>query len=491
MNPRITLEQVAEVANTLASKIWNRRWRSWAELIEFDADHLGNETAQPTTLTHPCFPPLSADTFRNMKLLLTGDIHIGRSSSRLPQTVRPDEIRAATTWSRIVDLALREQVAVVCLSGDIADQDNKFFEAIGPLQRGVGKLAEADILTAAVSGNHDYDVLARLADQLPAEHFRLLGRDGQWERFTFERDGRAVLYLHGWSFPAQHVRTSPLDSYAFSEDSAVPVLGLVHGDIYDAASRYGPLDRTKLQALPVNGWLLGHIHAFDLIHDPTRPWVLYPGSPQALKPGENGPHGPWIVEIDGPSFGKPEQHPLSSVWYDRFDIDLSEAADEDELEAILLNQVRERADQIVEEAGPYLTHIIFRLRLTGATAVSHAVASIANRVVQDLSLSRGDASVAVESHVVETIPAIDLDEYAATQHTAPGALARLLHNLDKPKIPPDVAELIRQARRDLDKTDTLRDFSQLAKRGITDEMARSHLKSEARSLLTQLLTKTS
>ena len=33
-NPLITLEQVAQVANTLVSKIRNRWWHSWAELIE-------------------------------------------------------------------------------------------------------------------------------------------------------------------------------------------------------------------------------------------------------------------------------------------------------------------------------------------------------------------------------------------------------------------------------------------------------------------------
>lgn len=426
-----------------------------------------------------------------MKLLLTGDIHIGRSSSRVPDSVRPDEIRAATTWSRIIDLAVREQIEVVCLSGDIADQDNKFFEAIGPLQRGVKRLAEVGILTAAVSGNHDYDVLARLADQLPSDHFRLLGRGGQWERFTLEQDGHPVLHLDGWSFPAQHARISSLDSYTLPDDPTVPVLGLVHGDIYDAVSRYGPLDRKKLQALPVNGWLLGHIHALDLIHEPPRPWILYPGSPQALKPGENGPHGPWVVETDGPSIGRPEHRPLSSVWYDRLDIELSDATDEDELEATLLNRIRERADQIVVEAGPHLTHVNFRLRLTGATPASHAVASIADRVVQDLSLSSGEASIAVESHVVETIPAIDLNEYATTQHTAPGALARLLRDLEKPDIPADVADLIRQARRDLTKADAHRDYSQLDKRDITDEMARKYLKSEARSLLTKLLIQTS
>ncbi len=423
-----------------------------------------------------------------MKLLLSGDIHIGRSSARIPDTVQPDEIRAVTAWSRIVDIALREHVLVVCLSGDVTDQDNKFFEAIGPLKRGLEKLAEAGILTVAVSGNHDYDVLARLADQLPGDHFRLLGRDGKWERFTLEQEGRPVLHFEGWSFPARHVRTSPLDTYPFADDPMVPVLGMVHGDIYDANSHYGPLDRTKLQALPVNGWLLGHIHAFDLIDNPQRPWVLYPGSPQALKPGENGPHGPWIAETVGPSISVPEQRPLSSFWYELFDIDLTEASDEDDIETILLNQIRQRADQVSENAGPYLAHISFRLRLKGATPVSHAVATIADRVVQDLSMSIGNVSVAVESHVVETIPAINLDEYAATQHSAPGALARLLLDLEKQEVPDDVAQLIRQACRDVERADTHRDFSQLDSRQVTDEVARNYLKSEARSLLTQLLT---
>ena len=37
--PEVTLEQVAEAANGLASKIWNRHWHSWAELIERSAYH--------------------------------------------------------------------------------------------------------------------------------------------------------------------------------------------------------------------------------------------------------------------------------------------------------------------------------------------------------------------------------------------------------------------------------------------------------------------
>ena len=72
-----------------------------------------------------------------MKLVLSGDLHIGRSSSRVLDSVRRDDLRAVTAWRRMVELAIQEQVSLVCLSGDVADEDNKFWEAIGPLERGI------------------------------------------------------------------------------------------------------------------------------------------------------------------------------------------------------------------------------------------------------------------------------------------------------------------------------------------------------------------
>ena len=237
------------------------------------------------------------------RLVLSGDLHIGRSSSRAPDGVRRDDLRAAAAWSRIVDLAVREQADLVCLSGDIADETNRFFEAIGPMEQGVRRLADAEILTVAVAGNHDHDVLVRLADQLPQDHFTLLGRGGVWERLTIEKAGQPALHIDGWSFPRAQAHNSPLDSYGLDRDPAVPILGLVHGDLNVAVTPYGSLDLARLQDLAPAGWLLGHIHAHDLVAETNRPWVLYPGSPQALDPGETGAHGPWVVEVTGGALG--------------------------------------------------------------------------------------------------------------------------------------------------------------------------------------------
>jgi DNA repair exonuclease SbcCD nuclease subunit len=146
-------------------------------------------------------------------------------------SVPREDLRAAMAWNRLVDLAIEERVAAVCLSGDIIDEDNKFWEAIGALEHGINRLSSANIRTFVVAGNHDYDVLSRIASHLPREHFALVGRGGVWERITLNNGADGKLNIDGWSFPGQRVYTSPLESYDLPADHLVPTLGIVHGDL--------------------------------------------------------------------------------------------------------------------------------------------------------------------------------------------------------------------------------------------------------------------
>jgi len=421
---------------------------------------------------------------------LTGDVHIGRSSSRMPSSAHRGDLRAATTWLRIVDMAIHENVDLVCLSGDVADQDNKFWEAIGPLEQGIRRLAVAGIRTVAVSGNHDFDVLPRLANQLPPEQFILLGRSGKWERHTISQNDKPVLHIDGWSFPSRRVRESPLHGYDLAPDQNTPILGLVHGDLGVADSPYAPLDLQRLQSLPVAGWLLGHIHASRLMHDSGRPWVLYPGSPQALDPGETGRHGAWVVNLESGQLYAPTPLPLSSVRYESLEIDLTDTTDTSELEDRILNGIRRQAALIAAESEPHLVHLSLRLRLVGSTRVSHSVCEVAKSVTEDLSLQFGNASLSIEKTNVETTPAINLEEFATSTHSAPGALARLLLNLEQDDASEETQTLIHRARRKLEQVHRHRDFIPLEKPHISDEMARSYLKTQARSLLTELISQT-
>ena len=106
-----------------------------------------------------------------MKVLLAADIHAGRRSSRIPDDVDRPRFSCAAAWQRMVDLAVRERVDLVAAAGDLIDRDNRYFEAFGPLEAGLKRLAEAGIPVAAVSHGKDLSavVLGRFYDPY---HFR-------------------------------------------------------------------------------------------------------------------------------------------------------------------------------------------------------------------------------------------------------------------------------------------------------------------------------
>jgi len=135
------------------------------------------------------------------RVLCTGDIHIGRRASKVKNTYRSAEV-----WSSIVELAIAEQVDLLAISGDVVDAASKSYEALGPLESGLRRLNEARIETVAVSGNHDFDVLAKLSSVTGTERFRLLGRGGAWERHTYSGADGSLLHVDGWSFPNMHAR---------------------------------------------------------------------------------------------------------------------------------------------------------------------------------------------------------------------------------------------------------------------------------------------
>ncbi len=423
-----------------------------------------------------------------MKLLLSGDLHIGRTSSRVPEIVPRESLRTASAWQRIVDLAVREKVDMVCLSGDVVDEANRFYEALGPLQSGVERLAKTGTRIVAVAGNHDHEVLSRLARQLPREHFALLGEGGRWERLTVEDDtGRTTLQLDGWSFPRAAVLEDPSVSYDLPDPAGVPTLGLLHGELHVPTSRYAPLDTARLRAIGVCGWLLGHIHAPWLSEQPGTPWLLYPGSPHALDPGEPDAHGVWLTEIRDGSLTTPHLQPLSTVRYQTETITLDGVETIDALDSAVIEGIRSAAEGWIEESET-LSCLSLRLQLTGRTAVADEVDQAAHRLVADLDLRPHGVTVVVEKVDNQVLPAIDLEAHVDSQ-APPGPLARLLIEIESGEPSSEVQALLGRTREALKHVESHRDFAQLDRSDEVDEQqAREVLNEQARQLLARLVS---
>jgi len=378
-----------------------------------------------------------------MKVLATADIHIGRRPTRLANPNDAQRFSAARMWEAVVDRAIEEKVDLVALAGDVVDHDNRFFEATGPLERGLAKLGSHGIPTFAVAGNHDFDVFPRVADVVGAECFRLLGRGGRWEETIFTADDGQELCLHGWSFPKSHVPKSPLAEYDLASTD-IPTLGILHADLDVANSRYAPVTRAELNSTSVTLWLLGHVHKPDYSPAVGGPPVLYPGSPQPLDPGESGPHGPWLIEVAGPHQVAVRQLDMSSVRYEEIEVDLTGIATESDFETHISLRAREYLDSIAETSQE-LEYLSLRLNLTGQTKAFTHIPAWLRPLTEQFERTAGSVTARIDNVFNNTRPEVNLEKLAE-KRDLPGALAQLLLQLQAGHVDEDSRSLIFNAR---------------------------------------------
>jgi DNA repair protein SbcD/Mre11 len=374
-----------------------------------------------------------------MKILCTGDIHIGRRSSRVPRDLDQGQFSSSAAWDAIVEVALREQVDLLALSGDVVDRANRYFEAFGPLERGLRRLAEAGIDTVAVTGNHDFDVLPLLKRGAGGDRLHLLGLGGTWERWTVTEGGEPLLHVDGWSFPSEHVRTNPLDSYLPGADDGAAVLGLLHADLDQPGSPYAPVSFADLGRQRVTFWLLGHIHHPSVRETSGAP-VMYPGSPQAMDPGEGGVHGPWLIDLRAGHPVGMRQILISRVRYEPLTIALDGIEAKDDLLDAVTDGMQRRLSEIAGDAGD-LECVGFRVTVSGRTGLHRELAGHLSEMTGDFRLHSGRTQSFVERLVFDTRPTLSLDDLAK-RNDPPGALARTVLALEADPYPAAYRRLI-------------------------------------------------
>lgn len=420
------------------------------------------------------------------KVLFTGDLHLGRHPTRIPQDHDGRQFSPKAIWKETVNTAIERDVDIVAISGDVVDRENRFFEAFGAFESGVRELMEADIPVVTVAGNHDFDVLPRMIEEFDFERLTLLGRDGTWDRWTLERDGDPVLHIDGWSFADEYVFESPVDEYELDGSEGTPVLGLLHADFGAQESRYAPVSPGELTSHAVDGWLLGHIHA-PQVHREADPFIQYPGSLQPLDPGEPGEHGPWLLEVDDSGSIDAEHLPIATLRYQELEVDATGIDDPNDV----ANRISEEIEsQIVESGGAGRLEVLLpRVRLTGRTDAHADLVAEQTDLERQLTLQQGSVSVQPESVEVRTRPAVDLAELEGGEGPV-AALAGILRDLSEDDRSVD-EDLLQNATATMQEAATANTYSPLTREGRIEqpgeEQAREYLQTQARTLLDTLL----
>lgn len=368
---------------------------------------MGDDEGKPRRRAAPA--PDDVQEGPAVKLLCTADVHLGRPPSRIPDGIDPAGLTPAATWHRTVRYAIQEEVDAVLIAGDVVERDDDFYGAYPDLLDGATRLAQAGIETLAVAGNHDRHVLPRLARAVP--QVRLLGAGGAWEIHELRgRDG-TIVDVAGWSFPEDVVRTSPLTTFPVRE-SARACVGLLHGDRDASASRYAPFASADLRALPVDAWLLGHVHAPDFGRGGAPSGYL--GSLVGTDPGEPGPHGPWLLEVSPKGAIDATHVPLAPLRWSELDVDVSGLQDPEDVAEEIAAAIATLHQELLDE--PHRPDVVgLRVRLTGRHARVDAIRStLGNDDPTRAVVQHDDIRYFAHRSHLEIAPVRDLEALART-----------------------------------------------------------------------------
>lgn len=257
------------------------------------------------------------------RFIHAADVHIDSPLQGLSayEGAPVDELRKASraAFTRLIDLAIEQEVHFVVIAGDLFDGPWKDVSTGLWTFQQFRRLGEKDIPLYLLRGNHDAasEILTALPfpknvhcfDHKKAETFRL-------------QEIKAA--LHGRSFPTGAVDFDITEDYP----AAVPGwfnVGVLHTSLAGNAMHdtYAPTDERRLCGLGYDYWALGHIHAGQILRE-ADPVIAYSGACQGRHVNEPGAKGCYMVDVDsgGPTM---EFCPLDGVRWFRAAVDVREA----------------------------------------------------------------------------------------------------------------------------------------------------------------------
>jgi len=256
----------------------------------------------------------------------------------------------------------------------------------------------------------------------------------------------------------------------------------VHCDLDGAGSPYAPVSRAELERAPVDGWFLGHVHRPSGLSG-SRP-LGYLGSLVGLDPTETGLHGPWLLSV-APGRLELEQVPLAPLRWEEADLEVAGLAGPEELPEALVGSLR----RLHEQLGPRLGQaraVGCRVRLTGSTKFHGELrAELEREDVESRGFDQDGVYYFVDKVVDRSLPALDLERIAAGEDP-PALLARHLLGLREG----GEAELLREARRALDRAASAAWWQQLGPPGLDERRVRELLLAAGLRALEELLRQT-
>ena len=264
-----------------------------------------------------------------------GDLHLGAPFQYAMGMSRyVDRAVAEATYeafNNIIEIAVRERVNAVVISGDVYNSEDHNLEAQVRFVRAMYRLWEAHIPVYMVQGNHDPAESWRAGLSMP-DNVHVFS-DTQVQRFPLMVNNIEVGGVYGISCGHGNEPTNFAAQYkAFERDEFS--LAVMHGTVGSSVGSEhhdvtGPCNLTDIMQGAMDYWALGHIHKSQVLSED--PMVVYAGNPQGLHRKEFGAKGCYMVNVSHNGHCELEFIETSAIRFEDIKIDIAGIQTEREL----------------------------------------------------------------------------------------------------------------------------------------------------------------
>ncbi|MBS1149798.1 MAG: double-strand break repair protein Mre11, partial [Myxococcaceae bacterium] len=338
-----------------------------------------------------------------LTLLHAADLHLGSPFKGLAAQGELARVFADCTFdafTRLVDLAIAQQVDGVLLAGDLYDQKDRSLRARLHLKQQLQRLDAASIPSFLVHGNHDPLDGDPGGLALPPS-VKVFGAG--WEEV--ELPGYCV---QGISFPTPEVKQNL--SAAFGRRGPKPTIGLLHCNVGGQAghSDYAPCTLQDLERAGLDYWALGHVHTRAQYPLAGNALAAYPGNLQGRHVNEPGERGALLVTLDPARELAPTTRfvCLDTVRWHRLELAIDEVDSIDALIELGLTAIARAAGAVPS---------VVRLQLTGRGPLHPQLQSAERLLELELAVrARLPEQVLLESLRDLTAPGWELERLIAS-----------------------------------------------------------------------------
>ncbi len=258
----------------------------------------------------------------SVRILHTADVHLGATFRMLGDRGREQRRQVASTFARVVTLAIEESVDVVLIAGDLFDSVAAARAHLGFAAQELRRLGDAGIPACAVAGNHD-----PLGD----------GSAGVWRDLATVASSATIfgpslearvfpdldLTVVGRSSLRQLSAESPLDGWPVARNTRF-VVALAHGSVQrpDLPAQFGQITREEIQRCGADYVALGDWHSIrDVSHGGVTAW--YSGAPEMIDLDEPDSGNVCLVTLHAPGRVDVARHRVGRRHGRRLDLDVA------------------------------------------------------------------------------------------------------------------------------------------------------------------------